>query len=248
MFSSVPVVGIELELEYPRRPPPELFNSRWNTTTDGSLRYNGREYVSSPVSGADLGLALNELERHVRGTPPVVSHRCSTHCHLDFSDSTVEHVMSFFTGFALFESILYTVSGKDRYSNMYSPGLTSCYSQIKDMRRLGSYVSRGLAAHVSGCIAGWQKYSCLNLSRMPDYGTVEVRSHRGTDDVNDIRLWVRLLQDLWNWTKDRTPQEIVGAASPVLYQEVFKDYEDIPGHEYYDNNLCNAADIAASME
>src|SRR5213595_172708 len=68
------LAGVEFEIENCGYVEEEsvnfqrIFNSLWTITTDGSLRNNGKEFISKPLSGPNLSLALNILDQTLTNT------------------------------------------------------------------------------------------------------------------------------------------------------------------------------------
>ena len=237
-------VGIEVEVERGNTERiPGL--KHWTWTGDGSLRYNGVEFVSYPISGVALEDALSELRGALTSMGAETSSRCSVHCHIDFSAKTMRQVMSFVTGFALFECILFSASGKDRYWNMYTPGLSSCYSQVQLAREINKAVSAD-NNDVPRLVDSWNKYSCINLRSLGQFGTVELRSKSGTVEVEEISEWICMLLQLAEYTDDKSCVDIINLAHDQQHLEVFPGVQ-YP-YEFFSNNLCNAADIASAEE
>ena len=121
----VPVkMGIEVEIEDFGGVVSDEVNSRWNVIPDNSLRNSGLEFVlKKPLYGDVLESAIKALDETLSSSSFSLSHRCSVHVHIDFRSTEIECVETFFMLYMLLEPALYTISSKDRYNNIYCPGL-----------------------------------------------------------------------------------------------------------------------------
>lgn len=242
------LVGIEIELEagYKRSIGAYVSSPHWDMKGDGSLRYNGVELVSRPVGGASLDAALTDLSKILASLNATASMRTSVHCHVDFTNSDMKEVCQFLCGFALFECILFSASGKDRYWNMYSPGLSFCYNQVRLANEIVQLCTKEDFDGVRQKVHTWNKYSGINLRSLEVFGTVEVRSHSGTTEPEEVREWVKMLLQLREYTRTRTCTQMVQDAAVQGHLSVFPEC----GYPYtfYLNNCCNAAEIAAGED
>jgi hypothetical protein len=225
----------------------------WRWVEDGSLRNNGAELIlTQPTGGKDLEEALTELSNIIseiskkQPTPPEITDRCSIHTHIDYRSSTLEQVLSFFIGFCVFESALFTVGGKDRYDSIYCPGLSSCQSQITEFNSI--YVSDRIEP-IHRHLSKWCKYTSVNLHALRTHGSIEVRSHKGTYDISDIVLWIRILDKLKAYTDTVTPEYIVHSAKNIGVNFATDVFGELSSHivtdnylNYFKNNLRNAMD------
>jgi len=208
--------GIELELENVRLQP---HIAGWEWTQDGSLRNYGAELVlRTPLGGSALIEAISLLDdslRHIEGMQEQqiqATNRCATHCHIDMRDCTLEQVISFYVAWLLFEPALYTVGGKDRYSSIYCPGASSAPGQVFFVSRLYNAQS---ALEAKRIIHDWCKYTGVNLRSLASLGSIEIRSHKGTKEAQDVLLWVRLLTKLKEYSAARTPEQILKDADEL---------------------------------
>ena len=245
--AALPTMGVEVEIEWPSSPagnhPSNL--TYWDIVEDGSLRYGGVEYVSIPLFPQMWETAMSELNEAIKGydVHPTAGARCSVHCHINFSSLIPEQVLSFIMGWVLYESFLYTASGKSRYTNTYSPGMSSCYSQVEQLSRLYRYTGEQDYLGFSSIAAGFEKYAGLNIGSLSTFGTVEARSHEGTTDTLRILDWMGVLGQLYSYTVDKTAMEVLQLAGKDEWQNVFPN--SVHDHPYFLHNLCNATAIAS---
>lgn len=181
-------IGIEIELENYEYEEGDWDFDHWNRVYDGSLRNCGIEFVfNGPKSGTEIIDALVELENHLENHQVQSSHRTSVHVHVDFSCDTRDTVENFYLLCMLFEPTLYSIGNKQRYNNIYCPGLTHATTQIVDASLL-LLCERSLsrASNVS-------KYSGINLNSLHRFNTVELRNHEGTTTVSNLIPYLKAL-------------------------------------------------------
>jgi hypothetical protein len=222
-FATNVAMGLELEVErYPHQSEAdsdlELF---WRRVRDGSLRNNGIEFVSRhPVSGKRLLEAINILCDHLRlmgvTNDANLSHRCSLHTHIDFIGRTVDEVLAFVCLFILLEPSLYTVSGKERYSNIYCPGFSQAAGALYQVGRAME------TRELTGLITTWSKYSACNVIPLHAQGSIEIRIHKGSVLEDDIVSWIRILNHLYAACIGETPESIIEASTREPVEVVTK--------------------------
>lgn len=218
---AVPLLmGIEVELEgWDGHSISDEAHSRWNVIADHSLRNNGVEFVlRQPKQGKALEDAISILGRTIEGRSLSLSHRCSVHCHIDFREATTETVEKFFLLYMLLEPSLYTISSKDRYSNIYCPGLTHTTQLLQNA---AIHLPEGRLEHL---LNFWAKYTGINLCPLSNLGSIEIRTHRGTANVEDILQWTRILNYMYAAAVNLTKEEINSFQTPdQLVETVFPD-------------------------
>lgn len=239
-------VGIEVELEGAGM----LESTRlWNCISDGSLRNDGRELVTKlPLAGMDLQLALDELDPLLRTAGVVASERTSIHVHVDVRDLTTEQVGNVLATYIACEAALYNFGGKNRYDNIYCPGVSAAQEQMSVMRKVMSS-DQYVFAHG---IHDWCKYTGINLRSICERGSIEFRGHEGTLDVARIEKWIKVLQQMFVYAiktkrNDILEQAKVGPANFLtgvfgieLAQELLQDGIYV---QYYNNNIINLIDL-----
>lgn len=207
-------MGLELEVEdYTSSDEPP---KGWNRIGDGSLRNNGVEFVMrSPKANQYLLSCIEDISQHLNQNSFSTSHRCSVHCHIDFRDATTEQVRKFFKLYMLLEPALYTMSSKDRYMNIYCPGLTHTSYQVE---LAGKYMrSEAGLLHLA---RSWSKYTGINLAALSSFGSIEIRTHSGTGSAEDLRDWVRVLNYLKTSAMFMNEEDIDSITTPEEVAEL----------------------------
>ena len=177
-------VGIEVELENLR----DLSNAPfWNVVADHSLRNNGAEFVSVPVSGKNIDAALaslrNILEKNMGYETSV---RCSTHVHINVSDLDRGQLHMLIALYACFEKLLFSLHDERRIHNPY------CYP-LTYLRNINTITARNNLEYM--------KYCALNTGHLSDYGTVEFRHMEGLESVEKLERWIQIIQKLVQYVK-----------------------------------------------
>lgn len=179
-------VGVEIELEKVKN----LNNivGSWVVETDGSLKVEGKEFISVPIQFKYLEVELDRLFNSIKADP---SPRCSVHVHLNVRDMTLYELRSFILLYLIYERGLYRFSG-DRWNNNFCVPARFFGALTK------RFVDELSAGHVN---QNQKKYSGLNLC--PIYGgessclgTVEFRHMIGNMDTAWILNWINLIVSL----------------------------------------------------
>lgn len=183
--------GIEVEVEN----NPIAYNKRDATVVEeGSLRNNGREYVSNVLDTLDNAInwhtslvrGLNEMEAEF-------TERCGTHIHMDFSGNGFNFIIDFLKKYTLVENYLFeridplTLGKTPRSeSNFCLPLLSNSGHLIHAIR----------AGTVHSMSENWLKYSAINLRRLNDLGSIEFRGLPALPSVRLFNKTIRVLNDV----------------------------------------------------
>lgn len=189
LIVSNEMLGLEIELE---NVSSRLRSLYWVEKADGSLRNQGREFVfRGPLGGVDLFKALTEAGRHFHEIQPAATWRCSTHVHMDVRDMNVNELKNLILLYTIYEEVLYTCSGYNRYKNNFGPAFGFAQSQITKLSRAWGLSGGHFIDNILGC---WSKYSSLNLLPIGRFGSVEFRIANALTTTGDlIRLCNRFL-------------------------------------------------------
>jgi hypothetical protein len=195
-------VGIEIEVERVFRTSgvlllegDESFSEAhvWNNVEDGSLRNNGREFVSLPLKGNDILFALDFLETTLKKEKNCIAHeftdRTSVHVHMNVRDLTMEQIKSLILTYIVVEPLLYSFVGGDRSKNIFCVPITDA-SLTETLNYILTTTEH--RRFLSG-IGDWLKYTGFNLLPILSYGTVEFRHMLGTCSAKGLGTWINIL-------------------------------------------------------
>lgn len=165
-----------------------------NVTEDNSLRNNGKEFVTKPITAEAAIKAhaalFNGQNVYYDDIDSACSDRCSTHIHVNFSDQTEEKTRQFIRLYALVEPLFFKAVDESRQNNIYCVPLSSTH--------LLKYVfSQGLYS----CVEKWHKYAAFNVKRLSDLGTIEFRHFQATRDTGQFAEWVRMIKALYDFNQ-----------------------------------------------
>jgi len=163
----------------------------WNVTTDGSLRNNGFEYISRPVTVS----AASDMFRRLHGTIKLrdsdpFSQRTSIHVHANCANMEIKQVRTAILLYALFEEAFFLMCSQERRDNIHCTPLTETY--------LPSIYNSSL----NNMIARWHKYTALNIKPLTKQGTIEFRHMQGHNDVKLLDEWLTIIQNLLTVAKE----------------------------------------------
>jgi hypothetical protein len=195
------LVGIEVELEGLDR-KGDLYTPSWVVVNDGSLKEEGKEFISCPIQTQYLEIELIKLFNSLRSHR--ITQRCSVHVHLNVRDFTYKELFNFLLLYIVFERSLYRFSG-DRWNNIHCVPIYAfkdfILSFLKNLK-LGSIPCK------------WKKYHGLNLSPIWGgesslLGTVEFRQMGGCTDIQKIMDWINLIVSLKDTAKNIDTETII---------------------------------------
>lgn len=199
--------GIEIEME--GLPEAGLVFPRvagWTPQADGSLR-NGIEFVSAgPRTIDQLTTDLPNLSQAFAGINfvPVFSYRTSLHVHANVRDLTWVQIANLWAIYTIFEMPLMEMGGEERIGNVHCQAVTDCHEVVDRFKRcfddkagkggvFGGAAPFDFNNHVQRLTNRDRRYASFNFASIPNFGTVEFRSHRGTMDTKTVLDWVQTI-------------------------------------------------------
>jgi hypothetical protein len=206
------LAGVECEIEAVRGLRDEVEHFR--VEHDGSLRNNGFEYISEPMTRDMLVPQFKRLHASIMYTDKSVafSPRTSTHVHVNCRTLTTEQLKTLMLLYALFEEVFFAMVDPVRRNNIHCVPLTETYlpgRYRQEMRQI---------------IKNWHKYTAFNLLPIMSQGTVEFRHLQGTDDAELLDEWLTCIQNLWELSQatEITRDNIVNPrAIDAWYHDIF---------------------------
>lgn len=201
--------GIEIEVEG-RNIAREI--QGWRCKPDGSLRGESMEYVfRDPASDQALLKRVKTLEAGLSGPDVEVfdSHRTSTHIHLNFLNNPVIDVFGYWVAFTILEPLLLRTFAPSRDGNLFCLPSYDCDGPINTVMQCFQNLTGQ---------RGWpdnRKYSSLNLSCLPAFGSVECRIFPCTIKADLLLTWcdiLKNLRDLSSGHPDKTFYDMVNLA------------------------------------
>jgi Putative amidoligase enzyme len=175
--------GIECEIESIRDCAP----ISWQITEDGSLRNNGREFISPPVSLSTAVEGFKTLHESlsVRKREEKFSDRTSIHVHVNCQNLDEDVVRNIIHMYALYEEFFFSMCSPDRRHNIHCVPLTETHLPSIYRMSLVNMTER------------WHKYTALNIKPLAKYGTLEFRHMQGHEDGTLFEEWLQILNNLF---------------------------------------------------
>lgn len=185
-------IGLEIEIEKVQ----ELLGLHlWRFEPDGSLKDNGQELISSPISNHLLDYAMAEYEAFLKLNPKsVFSHRCSMHVHVNVSRLTVGQLVTLLGTYIVLEDLFFSLVPPERKGNSYCWPLADAYLNRRNIE------PQNINEHF--------KYAAVNVHHLKDYGTIEFRQHGGSKDPKEILNWVETILQLYKFVENKNPSDV----------------------------------------
>lgn len=231
-------IGLEIEVEQVLRTHGILSvssdTSLWRNVEDGSLRNNGKEFVSLPIKGKHIKLALDVFNTTMCREKACIGHefsdRTSVHVHMNIRDLTLEHFSNFLITYVLVEPLLYSWASEERSKGVFCVPI----SQSKDMQEcLGSFLNKFESdkGNIFDALGNWQKYTGFNLLPIYNFGTIEFRHMYGTKDPEVLIKWINIIFSLKKFAlsqdyeklKDRISNINTTSEYQFIVREIFGD-------------------------
>lgn len=216
----------------------------WSMTEDGSLRNDGREFVSLPIKAWRVEQALTVLFSDLNKTIDF-SDRTSIHIHMNIRTLTLAQLETLMITYIVFERALFNFVGNDRYNNIF------CIPIVET--QFGSYL-KNLITNKELSFK-WQKYTAMNALPIWDKGTLEFRHLAGTNNIAHIITWINLLLSLKIFALQKTPDYIwnkvlslnTNSQYRMFGEEVFKDLFSLLWNDSFNENVAECVSYVKSF-
>lgn len=240
-------VGIEVEVEgiltnsrvgAIRNLDKDLVGYLWSNTEDGSLRNNGREFVSIPICGDAIEYSLTHLSQFLEKSKDCKGHefsdRTSIHVHVNARDLTLEQLASWILLYIAVEPVLYNFCGGNRHKNIFCVPVNQAHS-LEEYINYFVYNAESNSRSTFDVLNTWKKYCGFNLKPLHKYGTVEFRHMIGTMDVPKLLVWIDMLLMLRKYAKEMPLQKLIEelpnlnttSEYSMLLRAIFGEYADM---------------------
>ena len=189
-------IGIEIECEGNKFPKngSDLIPNMWCYHQDHSLRgKDNAEYVlKKPILFADVPKALDKLWKMFDdyGTVLDDSNRTSVHIHLNAQKFCSNRLASFAALYFCFEEILTELCGEHRVGNLFCLRGIDAPGIITSLRK---FIETDGATELRDNL----HYAAFNTNALTKFGSIEIRTMRGTPDKDLILNWVNILKALY---------------------------------------------------
>lgn len=207
------MAGVECEIESVKSKKDfEYFTA----THDGSLRNEGIEFISLPLTKDDLVGSFKHLHAHIEyyDKSEAFSPRTSTHVHINCRTLDEEACRQLILFYALYEEFFFAMVNNDRRTNIHCVPLTE------------TFLPQLYRTNIGRMTANWHKYTALNVLPLVTQGSIEFRHLQGTDDPVLFNEWVSTLNNLWVMCQRETitPEALANPEQLRLWwRELFKD-------------------------
>lgn len=184
---NVFVAGIECEIESVRDVSKEV-TADFVIEHDGSLRNNGKEFISIPMEKDSLLTAFKNLHAKIVyfDKTDAFSPRTSTHVHVNVRPFEAPSLRNLLLFYALYEEFFFSMVDSVRRDNIHCVPLTETHMPTLYKQDWMIQSKR------------WHKYTAFNMLPIQKQGTVEFRHLQGTEDADLLNRWLSTLNNLWS--------------------------------------------------
>lgn len=247
-------VGIEIEQEYGsnsifRSITPVTDDSPyWQHKHDGSLREIGVEFVSGILFPGDVDAALEEVMPLVsKGT---FSWRTAIHVHIDVRDLSEEQLTKVCELYSVIEPLIFEWEGNNRNESRFCVPWYACPAAVKKMLSVVNNNNNDVYV-VQNAFEKFGKYSALNLTSIPRFGTLEFRHMQTTDNIDKIRKYINLCLRIVEAGSNLIDAgyELSRAGAENFIREVFNgDINFLEGGQIHFDSAWRGIDVVNSIK
>ena len=189
--------GVEYEIESIQE--HDLCDFPITIEKDNSLRNNGLEFKTTPMSFSDAVQLFLDLHNNIKLGADPYTDRTSIHVHVNCSQLSAVEVRQFVLTYALFEPLFFKFVGPVRQGSIFCVPLSY------------TYIPSNYKRDIIGLHSTWQKYTAFNICPLgpgkdgtEPLGTIEFRHLYGTGDVQVFTTWLSAIKELYDFI-ERTP-------------------------------------------
>lgn len=161
----------------------------YNWILDGSLRNNGIEVTTPPLTYEESLKAFEHIHQIIETGPDAYSSRTSIHVHVNVLPWSTQKLYDFVLLYALLEPAFFSMA-PNRKHNINCVPLNYTVLPAK------------YSAGIDYLLSIWSKYTSFNIMPVKSYGTVEFRHMYGTGDIQTYKKWLTMLRNLWEKTNE----------------------------------------------
>jgi hypothetical protein len=206
-------IGLEVEVENVLKIDPQLSLCFWTVHEDGSLRNRGREFKTYPMPLQYSEAALRQLFASLNEDVDF-SKRTSIHVHMDMRQLSMSQVMGVLYTYAAIENLLFKFAGANRRNSIFCVPLV-------ETDLLFNHSGKPVETFLQ-TLNKWQKYTALNLKPLATFGTMEFRQFPGTDNIQQILVWMDLLAHLRIFAYRYPLKHIIAQVSELNTSSAYK--------------------------
>ncbi|QHL87431.1 amidoligase enzyme [Nibribacter ruber] len=202
--AELAAAGISIEIEGYNH----TTRNHWKLVTDASVSGQEAFELVSPVLQGEAGIEeLKKVCQVLKRCNAKVNKSCGMHIHFGAADFGLAQWKNLFKNYLNYEGLIDSFMPVSRRgsNNMYCKSLLNRFSS-----KAAAYTA------IEGCttlekiaekVNGQSRYSKLNVESFFRHGTVEFRQHSGTIEFEKVENWVRFLNNLIDFSKDKVATE-----------------------------------------
>lgn len=231
--------GVEIEVEGVTEPffcPEGNHSPAWRITEEGSLRNHGMEFITKPMTGEEIGIALVWLYKvyFPRNKRLSFSSRTSTHIHVDSRAFKKHQFLSFLLLYLAYEKHLFSFGNAHRANGNFCVPLSEILNLSDSTHDM--FLKPDAIPFDSICIRIINefggRYCALNLANLipcaftkgKATGSVEFRHFIGIKDPYFVYDWVRVVSDLHSSAKDADYDKLVDELQMLNTNSEYKEF------------------------
>lgn len=199
----------------------------FNKVGDGSLSYDGQEFVSKPANGDRLFNMIDKICKVLNKKEYNIDKTCGLHVHIEIP-TKLELIKKLYIFYSKYENFFFKMLPSSRQKSEYCEKIrkTDRFS-IKDVKKIDSLHKFKKKYYETNFYSGkmdgkyYKKRRCwTNFHSLFYRGTLEIRSHSGTINSEKIKNWITIHLSVINFIKDKSVDEIYNL--PVVKKEFMK--------------------------
>lgn len=203
-----------------------------NIDKDHSLRNNGHEFKTPPLSFDNSLKAFDEVHAKVEYGNTAFTDRTSIHVHVNCRDLEPQSLREVVLCYALVEPLFLEYVGNVRKNSIFCVPLN--YTYLPDIYKKS----------IDQMIKEWHKYTAFNIVPLKQFGTMEFRHLFGTNNKEVFRKWLTAIRNVFDFIRNNPEFSILqelnqGETAATLARQICPTFSSGKTDFYLNETLKN---------
>jgi len=175
---------------------------------DHSLRNNGREFITKPLTLEQSLEMFKQLHSSIEVGQSAYSSRTSIHVHVNVLDLSLDQLKHLLLLYAYLEPVFFSFVGEKRKHNIHCVPLN------------WTLLPKYYPLDITGIVENWSKYTAFNMCPVFKQGTVEFRHLYGTGNFDIYKKWLNIINNLFVFVRTTDPSWLEENIQHLSYDDI----------------------------
>jgi len=194
---------------------PELKKLHFSQLTDGSLNVSkGIEFDSRASQGDRLFKMFDDFGKELKDKKFYIKKCCGLHLHIE-TEPELDMLKKIYLFYSKYEDYFFDMLHKSRKNSGFCKRLRDtgdALGNVLDIKDINEFKKRFYESEYwrneIKCHDNGKRYCWINFHSIFYRGTLEIRSHEGTIDSEEIKDWITLHLNVYEFLRKKTIRQI----------------------------------------